>query len=235
VTSEVTGTTLRELRLSALIVLHRQLEDLAGNLPLSSNFQDFPEELQSALDKFRRETPDVAQTLAQSYSDEPWRQFVLHLQHRLPVSTGEIEDAKILEGGVWFQRPEELESHLSLLSDALHAGGAGRLADFAVTPVRRALDTFGFHLANLDIRQNSRFHDLAIDGLLEAGVSPITNSRSGARSVASHSSMRSCVPPVPSSVRELLRVARRTMFSPATPSCAVTLRNTVPMALALSS
>ena len=169
VTAAVTEVTLRELRLSALIVLHRALEDLAGNLPLSSNFQDFPEELQTTLDKFRRETPALAQTLSQSYSDEPWRQFVLHLQNRLPVSTGEIEDAKILESGVRFHHPMELEVHLKDLSEALHHGGAGRLADFAVNPVRRALDTFGFHLANLDIRQNSRFHDLAIDGLLEAG------------------------------------------------------------------
>lgn len=169
VTAAVTEITLRELRLSALIVLHRELEDLAGNLPLSSNFQDFPEELQTTLDKFRRETPALAQTLSQSYSDEPWRQFVLHLQNRLPVSTGEIEDAKILESGVRFHHPTELEVHLKHLSEALHHGGAGRLADFAVNPVRRALDTFGFHLANLDIRQNSRFHDLAIDGLLEAG------------------------------------------------------------------
>ena len=169
VTAAVTEVTLRELRLSALIVLHRELEDLAGNLPLSSNFQDFPEELQTTLDKFRRETPALAQTLSQSYSDEPWRQFVLHLQNRLPVSTGEIEDAKILESGVRFHHPTELEVHLKHLSEALHHGGAGRLADFAVNPVRRALDTFGFHLANLDIRQNSRFHDLAIDGLLEAG------------------------------------------------------------------
>jgi len=169
VTAAVTDTTLRELRLSALIVLHRELEDLAANLPLSSNFQDFSEELQSALDKFRRETPALAQTLSQSYSDEPWRQFVLHLQNRLPVSTGEIEDAKILESGVRFQHPAELDAHLKQLSEALHAGGAGRLADFALNPVRRALDTFGFHLANLDIRQNSRFHDLAIDGLLKAG------------------------------------------------------------------
>ena len=169
VTPAVTETTLRELRLSALIVLHRQLEDLAANLPLSSNFQEFPEELQAVLDKFRRETPALAQSLALAHSDEPWRQFVLHLQDRLPVSTGGIEDAKILESGIRFKHPAELDAHLEQLSVALHAGGAGRLADFAVHPVRRALETFGFHLANLDIRQNSRFHDLAIDRLLQAG------------------------------------------------------------------
>jgi len=169
VTATVTETTLRELRLSALIVLHRQLEDLAAKLPLSSNFQSFPDSLQTTLEQFRRENPGLAESLAISYSDEPWRQFVLHLQARLPVSTGEIEDARIIEGGLHFRHPQELELHLSRLSESLHASGAGRLADSAVSPVRRALDTFGFHLAALDVRQNSRFHDLAMDRLLAAG------------------------------------------------------------------
>jgi phosphoenolpyruvate carboxylase len=169
VTATVTEITLRELRVSALIVLHRQLEDLAANLPLSSNFQDFPDDLQKSLDQFRRENPFLAQSLSSSYSDEPWRQFIIHLQDRLPLSTGENEDAKILESGIRFKHPKELDAHLQQLAQALYAGGAGRLADFAVNPVRRTLDTFGFHLANLDIRQNSRFHDLAVDRLLEAG------------------------------------------------------------------
>ena len=35
-------------------------------------------------------------------------------------------------------------------------------------PVIRAVQTFGFHLASLDVRQNSRFHDLAIAQLQAA-------------------------------------------------------------------
>ena len=166
VTAGVTDTTLRELRLSALIVLHRQLDDLAAKLPLSSNFQDFPNDLQSELDRFSQENPTLDANLRVSYSDEPWRRFVLHLQSKLPVTTGEIEDAKILEGGAHYRTPAELDSHLARLADSLRAMGAGRLVDAAVSPVRRTLDTFGFHLAVLDIRQNSRFHDLAIDQLL---------------------------------------------------------------------
>ena len=168
VTAGVTETTLRELRLSALIVLHRQLEDLAAKLPLSSNFQDFPDDLQTELDRFGQENPALDASLRVSHSDEPWRRFILHLQAKLPVTTGEIEDAKILEGGSHFRTPAELDAHLARLADSLRAMGAGRLVDAAVSPVRRTLDTFGFHLAVLDIRQNSRFHDLAIDQLLAA-------------------------------------------------------------------
>ena len=168
VTASVTETSLRELRVSALIVLHRQLDDLAAKLPLSSNFQNFPSELQADLDLFSQENPVLDASLRASYSDEPWRRFVLHLQAKLPVTTGEIEDAKILEGGMHFQTPSELDACLARLAASLSAMGAGRLVDSTVSPIRRTLDTFGFHLAVLDIRQNSRFHDLAIDQLLAA-------------------------------------------------------------------
>lgn len=172
VTASVTQSSLRELRLSALVVLYRQLEDLSTKLPLSSNFQDFPASLQSLLTKFSEENPSLAESLKLSYSDEPWRQFVLFLQGKLPVTTGEVEEAKLVEGGgIQYRHPYELEAHLALLSDYLHESGAGRLADTAVSPVRRALDAFGFHLASLDIRQNSHFHDLAIDQLLKASGS----------------------------------------------------------------
>src|SRR5690606_29724373 len=64
--------------------------------------------------------------------------------------------------------PTELASDLSLLRDWLFAVGAGRLAEADVMPVERALDVFGFHLAALDVRQNSAFHDRALEQLLDA-------------------------------------------------------------------
>jgi phosphoenolpyruvate carboxylase len=55
-----------------------------------------------------------------------------------------------------------------LLYESLNAVGAWRLADEAVGPVIRSVQTFGFHLASLDVRQNSRFHDLSMTQLLTA-------------------------------------------------------------------
>lgn len=46
--------------------------------------------------------------------------------------------------------------------------GVGRLAQVDVLPVGEIVRTFGFHLAALDIRQNSHFHDLAVAQLLTA-------------------------------------------------------------------
>ncbi len=169
VTADVTAATLRELRLNALLVLRGQLEDLAAQLPLSSNFQEPPAELDRTLVDLWSENPALSEVLSRQYSDEPWRQFVLLLQSKLPIAAGPGEDFELVENGTHYRTPLELDAHLAQLSESLHAVGAARLAETAVLPVRRALDVFGFHLAALDIRQNSRFHDLAIDQLLAAG------------------------------------------------------------------
>ena len=168
VTAEVTARTLTELRLDALRVMQSQLEELAAKLPLSSNFQDPPPNLERTLVELWSENPELAEALSRQHSDEPWRQFVLLLQAKLPLAAGQGDDFALTENGIHYKSPLELDEHLAQLSESLHAVGAGRIADTAVLPVRRALDVFGFHLAALDIRQNSRFHDLAVDQLLEA-------------------------------------------------------------------
>lgn len=168
VTAAVTDETLRELRLNALVVLRRQLEALAAKLPLSSHFQTPPAEMEEALAELRRENPTLASLLARQHSDEPWRQYVLFLQAKLPLGVSAGEDFSLAEVERNFRGPLELDGHLAKLSGYLQAVGAGRLAETSVLPVRRALDVFGFHLAALDIRQNSRFHDLAMEELLAA-------------------------------------------------------------------
>jgi phosphoenolpyruvate carboxylase len=169
VTGEVTAETLRELRVNALLVIRNQLETLASELPLSSNFQQPPPALERTLVDLWSENPGLAEVLARQHSDEPWRQYVLLLQAKLPLTPKAGEDFALTENGFHYKSPLELDAHLAQLSDSLHAVGAGRLAETAVMPVRRALDVFGFHLAALDVRQNSRFHDLALDQILEAG------------------------------------------------------------------
>jgi len=85
---------------------------------------------------------------------------------KLPLEVGAGERAEIRESAGRYRRPSELDADLRLLQDSLVEVGAGRLATATVWPARRALDVFGFHLAALDIRQNSRFHDEALAQIL---------------------------------------------------------------------
>ena len=57
---------------------------------------------------------------------------------------------------------------LLFLRETLIEVGAGRIARAELDPLLRFLRTFGFHMAVLDIRQNSAFHDKAIGQLLAA-------------------------------------------------------------------
>ncbi len=174
------------MRLNALVVIHRHLTALASKLPLSSNFQQAPPELEKAIIRLWGENPEFAETLARQYSDEPWRQYVLLLQAKLPLSVGvgnkptAVEEAKH-----HYRTPDELDEDLALLSDSLVKVGAKRLANTAVWPVRRALDIFGFHLASLDIRQNSKFHDQALIQILAAIGQPAPDFGEWTRSAAS--------------------------------------------------
>jgi len=102
------------------------------------------------------------------HPDEPWRQYVLLLRERLPLDENRDENALIIEHPGSYRFAEQLDADLAVLHESLVAIGADRLSRNAVWPVRRALDVFGFHLAALDIRQNSAFHDRALGQILAA-------------------------------------------------------------------
>lgn len=159
VTAEITRTSLRELRENALDLLRQQLTVLARSLSLSDRIQEVPPFLSQALqDGFEAWGEAGSKALARN-PNEPWRQWVNLMLLKLPSR----EPSPEAYGGV-----DELDADLALLEDSLQAVGAERLIESDVEPVRRILKTFGFHLAQLDVRQNSAFHDRALGQLLRA-------------------------------------------------------------------
>ena len=172
VTAEVTRETLQELRLNALIVRHRQLDTLAEALPLSSHFQKASPALLDRISMLQKELGPLGEQITNRYPSEPWRQFVLLIQSRLPLQIGVADRARITESGSRYHRPEEVIADLTIIQQSLEEVGGDRLIREVLWPVLRLLDVFGFHLAELDIRQNSRTHDLAMAQLLKAAAIP---------------------------------------------------------------
>ncbi len=152
VTGEVTRETLAELRRTALEVHREKLHRLGKQLPLSDLIQPAPASLQAAAARMRERLGDRAARIAAQYPGEPWRQFVHEMIAWLEHYAG----------------PHELLDDLAVLAQSLEEIGAGRLVRISVTPVVRAVKTFGFHMAALDVRQNSSYHDRAIEQLLLA-------------------------------------------------------------------
>ena len=90
------------------------------------------------------------------YQDMPYRNYVWLLWHRV---------GSMLAGqGAGYAGPQELIEDLELLRASLDAhGGTGsaRVANFV-----RRVRTFGFHLATLDVRQDSAEHRAAVGAAL---------------------------------------------------------------------
>src|SRR5208283_5414802 len=61
----------------------------------------------------------------------------------------------------------ELLGDLGILHESLVANGSAALAQGRLKELRRAVDVFGFHLAALDLRQNSDVHERCIGEMLE--------------------------------------------------------------------
>ncbi len=168
VTPEITAETLERLRVNSLLVLHRELTALAEKLTLSAWVQRPPPILVAAQDKISESLGDLARPILTANADEPWRQFVNLMIARLPLRLAASQLAQIHESSGAYRFSHELAEDLQTLHDSLCEVGAQRLAAIDVRPAQRALETFGFHLAHLDIRQNSAAHDAALAQLLTA-------------------------------------------------------------------
>ncbi len=168
VTADVTRSTLGDLRTSALAVTREMLERLSLRLPLSSLAQTPGARMNRRLHAMRREEPEAR--IPKQLEEEPWKEFVWHMIRRLP---GQSAGSSLPpESPANYSRPVDIIKDIEILEESLHELRATRLVCNEVHPLRRQLEIFGFHLARLDIRQNSGFHEKALVQLMEAAALP---------------------------------------------------------------
>jgi phosphoenolpyruvate carboxylase len=158
VTPEVTARSLDDYRLHGLIMLRDHLQELGAAMSLSVLLQDPPDVL-----------TEVLRVAGHEVGREPWREFVNLMLTRLPVTEGAGARGLVLDDrrGT-YRHSSELERDLRLLRESLLSIGARRLVASDVDPLHRVVEVFGFHVAALDIRQNSAFHDRTMEQILAA-------------------------------------------------------------------
>ncbi|WP_406238169.1 phosphoenolpyruvate carboxylase [Nocardia sp. NBC_01009] len=72
-----------------------------------------------------------------------------------------------------YPTPQAVLDDLDAIDASLRASGDGLLADDRLAALQHAIETFGFHLQGLDMRQNSEVHEQVVAELLAwAGVHP---------------------------------------------------------------
>ena len=164
VTADVTEHALQQLRTNALRVHRRSLESLAANLTLSSLFQIKPPlltELHEKLVTSLQSEPhtDVAYILDRN-DEEPWRCVAYLMRAKILLAIEKPQSPAA------YTRPAELLADLDVMAQTLTEVGASALVADLIAPMRQRIHAFGFHSASLDVRQNSAFHEKALDQLL---------------------------------------------------------------------
>jgi phosphoenolpyruvate carboxylase len=147
-----------------------QLHSLGAELSIST-------ELAKATDDVEKLAEASGDTHA-ARRDEPYRRALSGCYARLAATyeqfIGHPPARHASVPGKPYLRPEELRTDLVTIAHALGQSGAGLLATGgALGRLIRAVDSCGFHLATLDLRQNSDVHARVVADLLRvAGVEP---------------------------------------------------------------
>ncbi|BDS06700.1 phosphoenolpyruvate carboxylase [Oceaniferula spumae] len=158
VTADVTEDTLRRLHKHALHIHERELRSAANVLTLSPEESHIPTDLTDRINELTEQLGADGKRIAESNPREPWR-CLTYLMREFMMSE---------EG---YHQVSDYVADLDLLDAGLRKIGADHTARSVIHPLRRLAEIFGFHLATLDIRQNSAFHDNAASQMLTiAGV-----------------------------------------------------------------
>jgi len=122
-----------------------------------------PEELVQAVKNHADSPLGQAPEFVSLPEEEYYRRFLGIILHRLRLTRLDRRD----DGA--YRRAEDFADDLHLLRRSLAGAGAERVARTQIDPLLRRVQTFGFHLHVLDIRQHARRHKQAVEEIAAAG------------------------------------------------------------------
>jgi phosphoenolpyruvate carboxylase len=165
----VTADVMRgTLRLQSSRVMNFYLEELhvlGSELSLAAHLADVSDELRALAERSPDKSPHR--------SGEPYRLAVSGIYARLTATALrlEVETTRRPVGeAAPYGSVKEFKADLDVLDRSLIANNSGVIARGRLRSLRRAVDCFGFHLARLDIRQNSAVHERTVAELFDAAI-----------------------------------------------------------------
>jgi phosphoenolpyruvate carboxylase len=172
-------TTVMALRLKAreaLVEYERRIISLSNSLPYSDRFCTPSEAFMQSLAADEQQVPETFASSPDRFRTEPYRRKLYIMHQRLLCTLHAIEQR--IEGmepsknGCGYQYEQELLDDLYLIRDSLIGHGDAIIADGELKDMIRLVETFGFYLTKLDLRQESTVHTEAVHEVLrQLGVS----------------------------------------------------------------
>ncbi|MGC2863413.1 phosphoenolpyruvate carboxylase [Corynebacterium glutamicum] len=161
------GTVEYSTRRAAETVLKyyaRQLHSLEHELSLSDRMNEVTPQLLELADAGHNDVP--------SRVDEPYRRAVHGVRGRILATTAELIGEDAVEG-VWFKvftpyaSPEEFLNDALTIDHSLRESNDVLIADDRLSVLISAIESFGFNLYSLDLRQNSESYEDVLTELFE--------------------------------------------------------------------
>lgn len=156
VTSEVTRQTFGRLRRAALEGHLTECRRLHNQIVMSDMQVPSEDILRERIEKCRQQWPALDDRLGPVSKPETYRRFITMLEFRLNamLKSSTADDS----GGGGFLSLAEFRGDLELLRQSMLGNRGHRAVEQYLQPWIDLVDTFGFHFAVLDIRQNSEVH-----------------------------------------------------------------------------
>jgi phosphoenolpyruvate carboxylase len=165
VTADVMRGTLKLQSSRVLRFYLEELHALGAELSLAAHLADVSDELRALAGR----SPDTSP----HRSGEPYRLAVSGIYARLTATALKL-DVGITRRPVGEAAPYanvgDYKADLDILDRSLISNNSRVIARGRLRLLRRALDCFGFHLASLDIRQNSAVHERTVAELIDAAM-----------------------------------------------------------------
>jgi phosphoenolpyruvate carboxylase len=163
---EVGAATVRQslasMRTAVLSRYANDLSRMASLLSQSLGYADVDPRVLARADRYRVLLPDAAARLRPRHADMPYRNLLVLMRARVLASSR--------DGDGGYMGPDELAADLALIADSLAANRGGDAGLFALRRLQRRVQTFGFHLARLDVRQHAAVHARVVAAALAEPV-----------------------------------------------------------------
>lgn len=159
VTPDVTTRTLERQRRVTLEYYRDAIKELSGMLTQDADRLALGERVAEQLEANRQRFPAAADHAAERYANEPYRQQLKLMRERLD----RVDDPRT--GG--YADADELRAELDALAADLRANDADDIAEVHVDPLVRTVETFGFTMASLDLRDHQANHTQTIAEALD--------------------------------------------------------------------
>ncbi|WP_438970006.1 phosphoenolpyruvate carboxylase [Methylophaga sp.] len=168
-------TTEMAIQLQKRTVIRRYLDDvtkLSYVLTQSQSLSSISDALADDLEQSEQQYAGAFRSKPDRFLNEPYRRKLYMMRHRLEDNLRLIQqyfrpDLLPTALGVAYANEDELLQDLHLIYDSLVTNGDGELAGGELNDLIRLVETFGFYLYHLDLRQESTRHSEALADVLK--------------------------------------------------------------------